>query len=410
MLAIGVNDLTAELGVPGRYDDPRVRDAVATAARACQRHGKLLMVGGIADLAILDDLAPLGVCPLQLTGTDTELLFTAAAARAAKFTGGAARPRTRPVPIPARPRRTLMTEILQTTPMRPAETNTRPRFTLPARACDAHFHVFEPGFPHVPDPLYTFPDGTLEQYLRMTERARHRADGAGPADLLRHRQPAARPRCSAASARAARGVVRIEEDTSDADLDRYHDARCPGDPARPVRPRDPGRPRTSSATCGGWRPGPRPRGWHLQFYTPGTVVRDLLPFLADLEDPFVIDHMGYMLEADGLTQADFDRLLGVLGQGSCWIKLSGPYRIAKSRPLSSVGPLGRALVSTRPDRLIWGSDWPHLPDGQRDTGELLNLLADWAPDEADRRAHPGRGSGPPVLRWLISPPQRKSGS
>jgi len=50
-----------------------------------------------------------------------------------------------------------------------------------------------------------------------------------------------------------------------------------------------------------------------------------------------------------------------------------------------VEPLGRALVSTRPDRLIWGSDWPHLPDGQRDTGELLNLLADWAPDAQDRQ-------------------------
>ncbi len=95
--------------------------------------------------------------------------------------------------------------------------------------------------------------------------------------------------------------------------------------------------------------------------------------------------MGYMLEADGLTPADFSRLLGVLAQGSCWIKLSGPYRIAKSRPLSYVEPLGRALVSTRADRLIWGSDWPHLPDGQRDTGELLNVLADWAPDEADRQ-------------------------
>lgn len=47
--------------------------------------------------------------------------------------------------------------------------------------------------------------------------------------------------------------------------------------------------------------------------------------------------------------------------------------------------LCRALVPTRPDRLLWGSDWPHLPDGQRDTGELLNLLADWAPDEADRQ-------------------------
>ena len=127
-----------------------------------------------------------------------------------------------------------------------------------------------------------------------------------------------------------------------------------------------------------------PRGWHLQFYTPGTVVRDLLPFLADFEDTFVIDHMGYMLEADGLTAADFDRLLRVLEQGRCWIKLSGPYRIAKHKPLSSLQSLGRSLVATRPDRLLWGSDWPHLPNGQRDTGELLNLLADWAPDEADR--------------------------
>ena len=85
MLAIGANDLTAELGVPGRYHDTRVRDAVAMAARACKRHGKLLMVGGIADLAILDSLMPLGVCPLYLAGTDTELLFAGAEARAEKF-------------------------------------------------------------------------------------------------------------------------------------------------------------------------------------------------------------------------------------------------------------------------------------------------------------------------------------
>jgi 2-pyrone-4,6-dicarboxylate lactonase len=118
-----------------------------------------------------------------------------------------------------------------------------------------------------------------------------------------------------------------------------------------------------------------PRGWHLQFYTPGTVVRDLLPFLADFEDTCVIDHMGYMTESD----PDFERrLLAVLAQGSCWIKLSGAYRVAKHKPLSSVAPWGKALVTARPDRLIWGSDWPHLPDGQRDTGQILNLLADWA--------------------------------
>jgi predicted TIM-barrel fold metal-dependent hydrolase len=74
-----------------------------------------------------------------------------------------------------------------------------------------------------------------------------------------------------------------------------------------------------------------------------------------------------------------------LSQGSCWIKLSGAYRVAKDKPLGSVTPWGRALVAARPDRLIWGSDWPHLPNGQRDTGEILNLLADWAPTEEARQ-------------------------
>jgi 2-keto-3-deoxy-L-rhamnonate aldolase RhmA len=82
MLAIGANDLTAELGVPGQYEDPRVRDAVATVAEACQRHGKLLMVGGISDHTIYDALVPLGICPLVMTGTDAALLYQAAKASA----------------------------------------------------------------------------------------------------------------------------------------------------------------------------------------------------------------------------------------------------------------------------------------------------------------------------------------
>ena len=82
MLAIGANDLTAELGVPGQYEDPRVRDAVATVAEACQRHGKLLMVGGISDHTIYDALVPLGICPLVMTGTDAALLYQGAKASA----------------------------------------------------------------------------------------------------------------------------------------------------------------------------------------------------------------------------------------------------------------------------------------------------------------------------------------
>ncbi|WP_240677849.1 amidohydrolase family protein [Actinacidiphila soli] len=91
-----------------------------------------------------------------------------------------------------------------------------------------------------------------------------------------------------------------------------------------------------------------------------------------------------MKEEDGLTQDDFEDLLDVLRQGNCWIKLSGPVPDRQGQAAVLRRPLGRALVAARPDRLIWGSDWPHLPNGQRDTGELLNLLADWAPDEKNR--------------------------
>ena len=93
------------------------------------------------------------------------------------------------------------------------------------------------------------------------------------------------------------GVVRIEEDTSDAELDEYHALGVRAIRldlfARASWPTDDlisyVRRMAARAT---------PRGWHLQFYTPGTIVRDLLPFLADLEDTFVIDHMGYMTESD----------------------------------------------------------------------------------------------------------------
>ena len=85
MLAFGANDFTAEIGAPGQYGDPRVTEAVAALASACKRHGKLLMVGGIGDPARLRELDALGVCPLRLTGTDTDMLYAGAAARAERF-------------------------------------------------------------------------------------------------------------------------------------------------------------------------------------------------------------------------------------------------------------------------------------------------------------------------------------
>jgi predicted TIM-barrel fold metal-dependent hydrolase len=126
-------------------------------------------------------------------------------------------------------------------------------------------------------------------------------------------------------------------------------------------------------------------GWRVQFYAPGWVVRNLIPFLADVQSDFVIDHMGYMLEEDGLTPADFERLLNLLKDGNCWLKLSAPYRIAKHRGYDAVAPMAQKIIEAAPHKVIWGYDWPHIPDSTRDTGELLNLLGAWTEDPALRQ-------------------------
>jgi 2-pyrone-4,6-dicarboxylate lactonase len=277
----------------------------------------------------------------------------------------------------------MAVEFAHTLPMRDTATNTKPRYALPPGSCDTHFHVFEPGYPSVSAPLYTFPDATIEKYLRVVEwlgidrmvlvqPTYYGTDNRLLVDTLTR----IGERC--------RGVARIDDGADDAELDRLDRAGVRAIRldlfARASWPID-----QTVAYIQTMAARAEPRGWHLQFYAPGTVVRDLLPFLSEFEHQFVIDHMGYMKASDGLTDADFQHLLGVLTGGYGHIKLSGPYRVAPGQPVSAAEPIGRALVAARPDRLVWGSDWPHLPNGQRDTGELLNLLADWAPDAADRQ-------------------------
>lgn len=273
--------------------------------------------------------------------------------------------------------------ILTTKPVRPASSNTPPQFRLPPLSCDVHCHVFEPGYPHVSRPHYTFPEATLDQYLALcrflgiermvlVQPSFYGTDNSLLLDALER------------IGSQGRGVVMVEEDISEAELDRFHALGV-----RAIRLDLFARASWSRADLRTYilhmLDRASLRGWHIQFYTPGYVVRDLLPFLATLEHDFVIDHMGYMLEEDGLTERDFAQLLDVMKTGNAWLKLSGPYRIAKHRGYEAVAHLAREIVAARPERALWGSDWPHLPDGTRDTGELVNLLLSWAPSEATRQ-------------------------
>ena len=278
----------------------------------------------------------------------------------------------------------MSTDILTSKPMRDAHTLTRPAFEMPPGACDSHVHVFEFGarYPHVAQPHYTLPDGKLTQLDAMTDVLQidnyaivqpsyYGTDNRCLLDALDR------------AGNRARGVAMVEEDISDEQLHAMH--------LRGVRAL-----RLDLFLRSGWKTSEivayiqrsvartRALGWHVQFYTPGWVVRDLIPFLHDLDAEFVIDHMGYMLESDGLTSADFDRLLEAVASGRGWLKLSAPYRLAKDGNFERLRPLARAIIAAIPERVIWGSDWPHIPEGGRDTGELLNLLLDWAPDPADR--------------------------
>jgi 2-pyrone-4,6-dicarboxylate lactonase len=278
-----------------------------------------------------------------------------------------------------------MTDILTSKPMRDADTLTRPAFAMPDGACDSHVHVFTPGaqYPHVATPHYTLPDGTLAQLQRMcgvlslqrfviVQPSYYGTDNQCMLDALR-----------AAGARA-RGVAMIADDCPEAALHAMHALGV-----RALRLDLFSRSNLPLADIIAYieRSVDRARrmDWHVQFYTPGWVVRDLLPFLAGLDATFVIDHMGYMLERDGLTSGDFDRLLEVIRAGRGWIKLSAPYRLVTDGQFDKLKPMARAVIEAAPERVIWGSDWPHIPEGGKDTGTLLNLLGEWAPTPEQRQ-------------------------
>ena len=276
-------------------------------------------------------------------------------------------------------------EPLRSLPLRPLETISRPTFLLPSGAWDTHVHIFGPPerYPHVEKPHYTLPDGTLAQYRSLMPRlgverfvivqpSYYGTDNSCLLDTL------------VEVGDRARGVVMIEPDMTDAELAGFHRRGV-----RAVRLDLFKRAHERLAEIKSYiaRMAARvgPLGWHLQFYAPGRVVRDLIHFFGTLQIDFVIDHMGYMLEEDGLRSEDFSALLDLLEGGHCYLKLSGAYRIAKLKGYEYVEPVARAIVERAPDKAVWGSDWPHISYSDRDTGELLSLLERWAPSQSARR-------------------------
>jgi predicted TIM-barrel fold metal-dependent hydrolase len=134
-------------------------------------------------------------------------------------------------------------------------------------------------------------------------------------------------------------------------------------------------------------------GWHVQVFVPADAIEPLAPFIRTLPVGVVFDHFG--LIAPGTTSGPLGALCRLLESGNVWVKISGAYRIAADPNDAAIDPLARALCRANPERIVWGSDWPHtpkhdihtggateLPFQAIDTRGLLHLLPRWLEDDA----------------------------
>ncbi len=259
-------------------------------------------------------------------------------------------------------------------------------FTPPPLACDAHCHVFGPAalFAFSPTRTYTPPDSGIDDFQRLQQRlgfsravfvqaSCHGTDNTAMIDAIGR------------GAGSYAGVAMVDDSFSDADLAYLHDNRIRGIRFNFV------------AHLGGapdldrfWRLVRRvePLGWHVVLHFDATDLPTYSDLLDAMPVPYVIDHMARVPAADGVQQEPFQQLLQLHADDEmCWVKISCAERLTegKAPPYNDVIPFAQALVATAPDRVLWGTDWPHpnmsvMPD----EGELVNLLAAFVPDAAIR--------------------------
>jgi predicted TIM-barrel fold metal-dependent hydrolase len=273
----------------------------------------------------------------------------------------------------------------------PPRDPSRPKLPTPPLACDTHAHVFGPAsrFPYAEDRSYTPPDAPLEKYLRMLDTL-----GFGRGALV---QGSAHGRDNSAMLDALerhpdrlRGVAVADENVSLVELRRWSALGVRGlrfnhffrDGQLHYRG---GVPLTSAQKLA---PVLRGLDWHLQLWIDVKDLPDTIPILKAIGLPVVIDHMGRTDARAGTGTPGFQSLLRLLGEGGCWVKLSGAHRLSTQAPdYPDARPFHEALVRANPERLIWGTDWPHprMEAEMPDAGHLLDLFNAWTPDAAVRR-------------------------
>jgi len=261
----------------------------------------------------------------------------------------------------------------------------RPELVVPAGSCDSHCHVFGPvdRFPYAPEARFSPPEAPVEALEELWEllgfsravivqSTVHGTDHAAAADALRR------------GAGRYRGVALITPDTPDTEVARLHDEGFRGARLH-FMPHVATAPPTQAEMDAVVRK-VRPYDWHVSLHLSGTAVLDHAELISSIPGRVVIDHMGRVDLRQGLDSEPVQQLQRFLDQGM-WVKLSGTDRLATAPPsMADSVALARMLAEHRPDRVVWGTDYPHPnTEFMPDEGDLVDnptALFDFPPLES----------------------------
>ena len=257
------------------------------------------------------------------------------------------------------------------------------RYAVPPGAVDTHAHVIglPPAYPFVAERSYTPPEAPAARYLAMLD-----ATGMAHGVLVQVSVHGTDNRLMVETLKAnrqrLRGIAVIPLGLPDRDLADLKEAGVTGL-------------RLNVLFGGGvgldqverYGALAREMGWHLQFLLDARHLPEMAGLMARLPVPLVFDHMGHMPASAGVDHPGFQALLGLVRDGN-YVKLSGAFRVSDAGPpYADTIPMARALNDAAPERCLWGSDWPHVAawDGPPKLPALLDLMAEWVPDEQSRR-------------------------
>ena len=260
----------------------------------------------------------------------------------------------------------------------------KPKIKAPPGACDTHIHLFGPAakYPFAPDSPYIAHEALAETFMALQDTL-----GMSTAVIV---SPGGYGRNYSLLAdvltkypKRFRGIALVRDDIPKGELARLTRLGVRGM-------------RMMSHARGQHVPNYSPNiaarvhehGWHIQFYPHGADIVEYADKLMALPNSIVLDHFASIPAKGGIDQPAVKAVLKMLDSGRVWLKLSGPMRCTdEPPPYPSLTPLAHVFVKHAPDRMVWGSDWPHVNlDGMvmPNDGDLLDLLAEWVPDAAVR--------------------------